>query len=321
MKSIKERVEYLFVVKYPILKVSHNIDDRPYIVENATAPTTAELAELEAAKAYLSYLHKFSIDDPKGFSDFADEEAQSFNQPYAFANAEVYNHWVQVRQWKLDHALLLLMRRNPRYVTWDLLRLLFNKSPFARNFAELRTIAISHFGGANGQLSDPVDPVVFLKWAQRYKKVIPPELLMAMQEYECNERVWQDDYNQKEAEIERWKSEYNALASQIREQATKIEELEAQINTMVPKGVDNEAAAVGPWPWGEYETRDLRFIAEAVEKYWVRHDPNQVDTAPTNKTVEKWLINVKGVAASRAETMASLIRPDKLVLGRRPGNK
>jgi hypothetical protein len=269
-------------------RLRYDIADRPYIVKNSALPTIAELADLEAPKAYLSNLHKLSIEDPDEFADFAShtlqrtaeekrfeveavENAQPFNQPRAFANAEVFSHWAQIPQWKIDEALLLLMRRNPIYVGWEQIAKAGSGSPFARKYAELRMIAIRHIGVPNGQLSDPVDPGVFLRWAQRYKKEVPPELLAAVQEYGHNVRDWQDAYAQKETEIEKWKGAYNILASRIKAQTQKIEDLEAQLQKSVPMPVvagteaaGTEAASTGPWPWGTYETEDLRILVRRL---------------------------------------------------------
>jgi len=57
--------------------------------------------------------------------------------------------------------------------------------------------------------------------------------------------------------------------------------------------VENTAvahASAGSWPWGDYETRLLRWVAIAVRRFWVNYDPTDRSTAPTAKVVVPWLL-------------------------------
>ena len=72
----------------------------------------------------------------------------------------------------------------------------------------------------------------------------------------------------------------------------------------------------GSWPWGDYETELLRKLAEAAERFWVRYDPADNTTAPTNSQVVEWLKG-RGVAERTAEIMATILRADGLPTGPR----
>jgi len=70
------------------------------------------------------------------------------------------------------------------------------------------------------------------------------------------------------------------------------------------------------WPWGNYETKLLRKLADAAAKFWTNYDPTDNTTAPTNKAVADWLKG-QGVADRVAEIMAQILRPDGLPTGPR----
>lgn len=71
------------------------------------------------------------------------------------------------------------------------------------------------------------------------------------------------------------------------------------------------------WPWGDYETKLLRKLAEAVDRYWTtNYDPADPTTANTNETVAAWL-EEQGVAKRVAEVMAQIIRADGVRTGPR----
>ena len=70
------------------------------------------------------------------------------------------------------------------------------------------------------------------------------------------------------------------------------------------------------WPWGDYETKLLGILAEAVDVFWIRYDPEDKSTAPTNSQVIAWLTK-RGVARRMAEVMATILRADGLPPGPR----
>jgi len=95
-------------------------------------------------------------------------------------------------------------------------------------------------------------------------------------------------------------------------------EVDAFIAQHIPEAAPQKSTSSSAWPWGDYETKDLRIMADAIEKFWVRYIPGEPDTAPTNKMVQDWLV-AQGVPLSKAETMASIMRPADLPFGRRRG--
>lgn len=74
--------------------------------------------------------------------------------------------------------------------------------------------------------------------------------------------------------------------------------------------------ASNKWPWGDYETEHLKHLAAAANKFWKNFDPTDNTTAPTNETVQNFLKD-KGVSQKIAESMATILRADKLPPGPR----
>ena len=70
------------------------------------------------------------------------------------------------------------------------------------------------------------------------------------------------------------------------------------------------------WPWGSRETKLIKHLAAAADKFWKNFDPEDQSTAPTNKQVSDWLIK-QGVAKRTAEVMATILRADDLPTGPR----
>jgi hypothetical protein len=83
-----------------------------------------------------------------------------------------------------------------------------------------------------------------------------------------------------------------------------------------PTGVKASASDHGKWPWGAYETKLLRDLAEAAERFWVRYDPADTTTAPTNEDVIAWLED-RGVSNNLAKAIASILRAEGLPPGPR----
>jgi hypothetical protein len=72
----------------------------------------------------------------------------------------------------------------------------------------------------------------------------------------------------------------------------------------------------GRWPWGDHETRYLRELAAAADRFWTRYSPDDPSTAVTSKVVEKWLQS-RGIPQRVAEVMAQILRADGLKPGPR----
>lgn len=91
----------------------------------------------------------------------------------------------------------------------------------------------------------------------------------------------------------------------------------AKAQYFLPEDATNKARRqAAQWPWGDYDTELLCRLAAAAEKFWVRYDPADPTTAPTNEQVTDWLKD-SGVADRTAEIMASILRADGLPAGRR----
>lgn len=71
------------------------------------------------------------------------------------------------------------------------------------------------------------------------------------------------------------------------------------------------------WPWGGHHTESLGHLKAAALRFWVLYDPADATTAPTNSEVSKWLQDTRGVSQTRADAIASMLRPDDLPTGPR----
>jgi len=74
------------------------------------------------------------------------------------------------------------------------------------------------------------------------------------------------------------------------------------------------------WPWGDHQTKLLGDLAKAGLRWWQNYDPDENDTAPTNKQVAKWLEEKCHVSRRISESMASILRADGLPTGPRSKN-
>ena len=84
-----------------------------------------------------------------------------------------------------------------------------------------------------------------------------------------------------------------------------------------PSAIPNVAMANSRWPWGSHHTELLGHLDAAARKWWVKYDPTDATTAPTNKDVSEWLVNDRNVSQKMAESIATLLRLDGLPTGPR----
>ena len=75
-------------------------------------------------------------------------------------------------------------------------------------------------------------------------------------------------------------------------------------------------------PWGDYETKLLGVLAEAVHRWWSDYDPDQPETAPRKREVSAWIEErLKKLGVSNPRTVAAymtrIIRHDSAPAGRR----
>lgn len=73
------------------------------------------------------------------------------------------------------------------------------------------------------------------------------------------------------------------------------------------------------WPWGTYETKLLRDLSAAVDRYWRNFDPSDPTQANTKETVVEWLVKSRGVSERIAQAMDTIIRAEGLPKGPRSG--
>ena len=97
-------------------------------------------------------------------------------------------------------------------------------------------------------------------------------------------------------------------------------ELPAQLAALMES--TGQPALSKRWPWGDYETKPLSVLAEAVYDLWSTFDPDQPETAPKQSDVtafiEKRLAEVGYVnPGAIASAMATIIRHEKAPTGRR----
>ena len=84
-----------------------------------------------------------------------------------------------------------------------------------------------------------------------------------------------------------------------------------------PQATDSAATPVARWPWGNYHTKLLGHLEAAARKFWVNYEPTDATTAPTISEVAKWLQDTHGVSQTKADAIASILRPDDLPTGPR----
>ena len=92
--------------------------------------------------------------------------------------------------------------------------------------------------------------------------------------------------------------------------------LESVAYRKLSQGLSSPLAYENKWPWGNYETHDLRLLAEAVRQFWSTYDPSDKTTAPRNHEVQKWLES-QGASKRTAEVIATIIRAEEVPAGRR----
>jgi hypothetical protein len=86
--------------------------------------------------------------------------------------------------------------------------------------------------------------------------------------------------------------------------------------------VVEQNSASARWPWGRHETRLLKHLAAAADRFWKAvedggtYNPRDKSTAPRNEDVEAWLTE-RGVTPRTAQGIATILREDDLPRGRR----
>lgn len=90
------------------------------------------------------------------------------------------------------------------------------------------------------------------------------------------------------------------------------------------RGDDGQHLKATRWPWGDYETKLLSVLAEAVHQHWSVYESEKPGTAPLQAEVTEWIeqrLTEIGYQnpSTLAQYMATIIRADGAPVGRRKG--
>jgi hypothetical protein len=123
--------------------------------------------ELEAIIAGIYKRHK------------AREEARRFyNQRSADADLQ---YWAKAPLWTIEEAVALSFGKSPEVVNSGNIEPYAKVSDFARTYSRRMELAVRSVLG--NKLPNPVQPDVFLKWADRYEEPVPLALRVAIARY------------------------------------------------------------------------------------------------------------------------------------------
>jgi hypothetical protein len=109
----------------------------------------------------------------------------------------------------------------------------------------------------------------------------------------------------------------NILLSEIATWAVwevKLKDLPFEFAALAQK--PDKAAHMPAWPWGTHNTKLLSKLKGAAEKFWKNYDPTDATTAPKSTDLIVFL-KKEGVSTRIAESMATILRADRLPTGPR----
>jgi hypothetical protein len=239
-------------------------------------------------------------------ADIAEAE-RFFNRPAADADFE---HWSKAAYWRLDEAIALSFGKAPEVVSWDKVKDFFDQSPFAKQYCKVADLV---FRAAHcRQLSDPVQPGVFLAWAKRNDINYPAELekqvvARGQEVADCKslyDRV-QTQYNELKAQHDAYAAEMQALLDSHKKQR---DDLAAERNALrgrveeLEKSAERGQAREKLLLARERETALKLIIAMAIRGYVydpkakrsdkvseIVADVDSVGLSLDDDTVRKWL--------------------------------
>jgi len=168
-----------------------------------------------------------------------DEQERVFNQPRANAN---FLHWSQAVYWTLEEAIALAFGKSPDVVNWSLVQPYVNVSPFAREYARVRDLAIRAKNWK--QLYDPVMPGIFLAWARRIGIVVPDELVTAVEARGIIIGDWQDNYEKLKAQFDTLLADRDKIAvicQRLIEERDALKQRVAELEAKKPPGKREES--------------------------------------------------------------------------------
>ncbi|HKU17953.1 MAG TPA: hypothetical protein VJP80_01635 [Candidatus Saccharimonadales bacterium] len=218
----------------------------------------------------------------------ADEQALFFHKPHAEAD---FTYWGKMAIWTIDEAIALSLKKNPEVVSVEsvndegasYISEALMSSPFRNKYNQRTQIARRSI--AAGELCDPIKSELFCKWAQCVFDQFPQELL----------------------------EQVEARSGRIMD----IERLTLRVAQLEGQSASHNDATKKKWPWGSHETKLLKDLEAAAERWWEKYDPTDPSTAPTNKMVIAWLHDERKVPKRMAAMMAQILRVDGLKPGPR----
>jgi hypothetical protein len=110
----------------------------------------------------------------------AEERGRFFNRPGAEAD---FLQWSKAAYWTLDEGVALLLGRAPELVSWASVSDYAQLSPFVRQYAQVRDLAVR--ARERAQLALRNEPRAFLDWAKRSGITYPSQLEQHVRSAAC----------------------------------------------------------------------------------------------------------------------------------------
>lgn len=151
-----------------------------------------------------------------------------FNTPMHWID---YSYWGKMPFWYLDEAVALSVGLSPERVNWDTIEPIVGHSqfPLASQYAAHRELALRATNWR--QLSDPVEPTVFIAWVDRVNIGIPDELRTSVSKHLSR---WS-----KAEEASHVEADHNS-GELIQRLQSEVRELQEQLRSSVDRGRSDE---------------------------------------------------------------------------------
>lgn len=155
-------------------------------------------------------------------------------------------------------------------------------------------------------------PHSYLKWAVDHSPFPVPDNLRAAVERRYGAiRTWDERlaFLKKEREgLEARFAEASAERERVMEERISAAEARARAAEECEANAREELAKLERerprWPWGDYETENLRLLEAAVREFWLPSAPGEFSRL--GKTVEQWLLD-QGAPLRVAEVIPTII--------------
>lgn len=142
--------------------------------ENEAQQILREASEYRAELASKSIKELMELNSQEHEKERQEAERNLFyNLPEADAD---FNHWSKMAYWSIEEAIALSFGKNPKMVSWQALQeCYFKNTDFMIKYNEIRDIALRAVKWK--QLSDPIEPLSFIQWANK-TGISVPDLLV-----------------------------------------------------------------------------------------------------------------------------------------------